>query len=444
MSAGVSAALDFFKFLELSVMTTSPEPGGRSFSDVRMRGFAERTPVEDALRWLDQHVQALESETVPLSDAAGRILASDVTSHVDVPGFDRAMMDGFALRAADTLGASSYNPLSLSVRGDAFAGHPFEGVVRSGQAVRIMTGAPVPDGADAVLPVEKTDTDPEDPHKMLAQGETSPGKHVGRRGEDVAAGSTVLRSGRRLRPQDLGVLSSVGMAEVAVVRRPLVRLIVTGDELLPAGTPPKPNQTVDANSPVLEALITRDGGLVAHAGILPDDPQPLRDALLAEADVLIVSGGTSVGQEDHVPRLLAELGELAVHGIAMRPSSPTGLGRIGRRFVFLLPGNPVSCLCAYDFFAGRTIRALGGRSKQWPYATITAALRRKLVSVVGRLDYARVALVEEEVEPLAISGAANLSSTTRADGFVIIPADSEGHPAGARVEVFLYDRVSSP
>jgi len=368
------------------------------------------------------------------------VLAADVVSQVDVPGFDRAMMDGFALRAADTLGASGYNPLPLTILGDAFAGHPFGGTLHTGEAVRIMTGAPLPAGADAVLPAEKTDTDPKDPHKLFAQGEISPGKHVGRQGEDVDAGATVLVSGRRLRPQDLGVLSSVGRAEVPVVRQPRVRLVVTGDELLPAGTRPQPNQTVDANTPVLKALITRDGGLVAHGDILPDDPQRLRDAMLAEADVLIVSGGTSVGQEDHLPRLLAELGELAVHGIAMRPSSPTGLGRIGRRPVFLLPGNPVSCLCAYDFFAGRAIRVLGGRAKRWPYRTTTATLRRKLVSVVGRLDYARVALVEGEVEPLAISGAAILSSTTRADGFVVIPADSEGFPAGAPVDVFLYDQ----
>jgi molybdopterin molybdotransferase len=154
--------------------------------------------------------------------------------------------------------------------------------------------------------------------------------------------------------------------------------------------------------------------------------------------VVLVSGGSSVGQEDHVPRLLAEAGELAIHGIAMRPSSPTGMGRIGETLVFLLPGNPVSCLCAYDFFAGRAIRALAGRSRDWPYRRVRCRLSRKLVSTVGRVDYARVQVSDEGIEPLAISGAAVLSSTTRADGFVIIPADSEGYAEGAEVVVLLY------
>ncbi len=153
---------------------------------------------------------------------------------------------------------------------------------------------------------------------------------------------------------------------------------------------------------------------------------------------MIVSGGSSVGIEDLAPTLLAKHGDLAIHGIAMRPSSPTGLGRIEHRLVFLLPGNPVSCLCAYDFFAGRAIRALGGRTKTWPYRPIRAMLTRKLSSTIGRLDYARVRVIEGAVEPLAIGGASVLSSTTRADGFVIVPADSEGFAAGADVEVWLY------
>jgi molybdopterin molybdotransferase len=172
--------------------------------------------------------------------------------------------------------------------------------------------------------------------------------------------------------------------------------------------------------------------------MVADDPEAILAALRDQADVVLVSGGSSVGQEDHAPRLLAQHGQLAIHGIAMRPSSPAGMGRLGRQLVFLLPGNPVSCLCAYDFFAGRAIRRLGGRDPDWPYRRVRLALRRKLVSVVGRVDYARVARVGEEVEPVAIGGASVLSSTIRADGFVIIPGDSEGFPAGSQVEVFLY------
>jgi molybdopterin molybdotransferase len=158
-----------------------------------------------------------------------------------------------------------------------------------------------------------------------------------------------------------------------------------------------------------------------------------------DVDCVIVSGGSSVGLEDHAPRLLVQHGELAIHGIAIRPSSPTGMGRLEDRLVFLLPGNPVSCLCAYDFFAGRAIRAMAGRDRHWPYRSHTLRLRRKLVSTVGRVDYARVAVQDELVEPIAVTGASLLTSTTRAEGFVVVPPDSEGYPAGAEVQVYFYE-----
>jgi molybdopterin molybdotransferase len=177
---------------------------------------------------------------------------------------------------------------------------------------------------------------------------------------------------------------------------------------------------------------------VDFPGLVPDECDAIREALHAAADVVIVSGGSSVGIEDLAPTLVARHGELAIHGIAMRPSSPTGLGRIDHRLVFLLPGNPVSCLCAYDFFAGRAIRALGGRSRAWPYRQIRARLARKISSPIGRLDYARVRVVDGTVEPLSVGGASVLSSTTRADGFVVVPGDSEGFAPGTDVEVWLY------
>jgi len=401
-----------------------------------MRGFARRTTVADALAWLDGQLARLPEETVPLGEAAGRVLAREVISRVDVPGFARSMMDGFAVRAADTLGASPYNRLDLAVIGQSLPGRPWHGEVGRQQAVRIMTGAPLPVGADAVLPAELVEIQRE---RVLVQGEVSPGKHVGRIGEDIAAGATVLRAGRLLRPQDVGVLASIGVGRVEVVRRPRVRIVVTGDELLPAGCEPAGSRIVDSNGPMLAALVRRDGGVAVDSGIVPDQPEAVLEAMRSEADLVLVAGGSSVGQEDHAPRLLAEHGELGIHGIAMRPSSPTGMGLLDGRLVFLLPGNPVSCLCAYDFFAGRAVRVLGGRTADWPYRSLRARLARKIVSTVGRLEYMRVRLVEGRVEPLAIGGASVLSSTTRADGFVLIPPDSEGHPPGAEVEVFLYD-----
>lgn len=407
------------------------------FHDVRMRGFRDRTEVADVLRLVDERIGTLGAEAVPLADAAGRVLAVPVVADVAVPGFDRAAMDGYALRAEETFGASPYNPLALRVVGESLPGNPYRGRLAPGQAVRIMTGAPVPDGADAVLPVEQTQ---EADGVVQVSEPISPLRHVGRRGEDIAPGRTVFPAGRRLRPQDVGLLASIGVGVVQAIRRPRIDVLITGNELLPAGARPEGYRIVDSNSPMLAALIERDGGLARVGAILPDCRDTIRAALLgSDADVLLVSGGSSVGKEDHAPSLVAELGELPIHGVALRPASPTGVGFVRDRAVFLLPGNPVSCLCAYDLFAGRAVRRLGGRSPDWPYRTTTVALAAKISSAVGRVDYVRVRLTDAGAEPLAVSGASLLSTTTVADGFLLVPAGLEGYPAGERVTVHLYD-----
>jgi molybdopterin molybdotransferase len=413
-------------------------PHKTATADVRMRGFVQRHTVEEALAWLDAQLEPLPPEDIPLRLAAGRVLAAPVISDVDVPGFDRATMDGYAVVADSTEGAGQYSRLTLAVIGDSMPGCPFDGCVSAGEAVRVMTGAPMPPGANAVLPAEYVEAEDTARH-ISALAAVSPGKNVGARGEDIVHGTTLMKPGRALRAQDLGVLSSIGQGTVTVIRRPRVRLAVTGNELLPCGSRPEGFHIVDANGPMLAALTERDGGIVDFPGLVRDNDTAILEALHAEADIVIVSGGSSVGIEDLAPMLVAQHGVLAVHGIAMRPSSPTGLGRVGNRLVFLLPGNPVSSLTAYDFFAGRAIRALGGRSKEWTYRSLRGVLTRKISSPIGRLDYARVKIVDGQVEPLAIAGASLLSSTTRADGFLIIGDDSEGFPAGAEVEVFLYD-----
>jgi molybdopterin molybdotransferase len=418
--------------------------GKEVVDDVRMRGFAKRQTVSAALAWLDSQLQPLACEAVPLRMAAGRVLAEAVVSEFDVPGFDRATMDGYAVVACSTEGATSYSPLPLTVVGDSMPGCPFDGCISAGEAVRVMTGAPIPQGADSVLPAELVDADSRvftegGPRRMNALASVSPGKNLGTQGEDIRRGTTLLQPGRLLRPQDLGVLSSVGVGEVPVIRRARVRLVVTGNELLESGSRPHGFQIADANGPMLAALVERDGGVVDFPGLVRDDGNSILEALHSDVDVVIVSGGSSVGIEDLAPGLVARHGELAVHGIAMRPSSPTGMGRIGHRLVLLLPGNPVSSLCAYDFFAGRAIRALGGRSKAWPYRMVRGALIKKISSAIGRLDYSRVRVSDGLVEPLSIGGASLLSSTTRADGFVVVSDDSEGFAAGAEVDVWLYD-----
>lgn len=404
-----------------------------------MRGFASRSTVAEAWAWINTHAQPLPAMEVRLDRAADRVLAADVVSPVDVPAFDRAMMDGFALRGAETQAASTYNPLEFQIVGESRPGQPFLHPVQPGQAVRIMTGAPLPAGCDAVLPAERCETAQA---TLRALDEVPPLRHVSRRGEDIAAGSRVLCAGRRLRPQDVGVLSSIGLRRVPVVRRPRVALLITGNEVGPPGAPAPPHGVADANGPMLAALLRRDGAVVRRRCRIPDCRERLCVQLrlaAGDADVVLVSGGSSVGEEDFAPLVLAELGELAIHGVAMRPSSPAGMGRIGQALVFLLPGNPVSCLCAYDFFAGRAVRLLAGRPGGFPYRCVRLPLARKLASAVGRVDYARVQIVNDRVEPLAISGASLLTSTTSADGFIVVPEELEGYPEGALVDVFLYD-----
>ena len=405
--------------------------------DVRMKGFAERADVEEVETFLASHAHALSSEPVRLLECVGRVLADDVVAAVDVPGFPRSAMDGYAVRGEETFGASAYDPIAQPLVGLSLPGAPLGRPLEPGEAARIMTGAPVPDGADAVVMAEVCE---ERDGKVEITEPVAPSKNVGVVGEDIRSGDLVLRAGRRLRPQDAGLLSSIGVGRVSCVRRPRVRLVVTGDELLEAGSTPSGAYIVDSNSVVLRGLIARDGGDALPFEILPDVPERIRDAMRdAEADVVLVSGGSSVGQEDHAPRLLAELGELDFHGISMRPSSPTGVGRIGQTFVFLLPGNPVSCLAAYEFFAGPTLRALGGRRRAWPHRRLHLPLARKIASAIGRTDYVRVAVEEGRAVPLATSGASILSSTVRAAGAVIVPRGLEGMPEGAVVEVLAYD-----
>lgn len=409
--------------------------------DVRMRGFSERADVEDVLAFLARETRPLGPEAVPLLECFGRVLAEDVASSADVPGFARSAMDGYAIQGTASFGASAYEPIRFAIVGTALPGRPFPGRLEPGQAVRIMTGAPIPEAADAVAKAEICE---EREGGVLVSEPVAPRKNVGAVGEDIRRGDRVLARGRRLRPQDVGLLASIGRAEVACVRKPKVRLLVTGDELLAAGSVPSGARIVDSNSVVLRGLVARDGGIVLPFEIVPDVPEQIRAWMADPApDVLIVSGGTSVGQEDHAPRLLAELGHLDYHGLSMRPSSPTGIGRIDGRFVFLLPGNPVSCLAAYEFFAGPTIRALGGRSRAWPHRRLQVPLARKLASEVGRTDYVRVALEAGRAIPLATAGASILSSTVRAAGAVIVPREREGYAEGEVVELLLYDDDAS-
>jgi molybdopterin molybdotransferase len=403
--------------------------------DIRMRGFRERSSVEEALEAALDGVSPLPPEPVPVTIAAGRVLAVDVVSTVDVPAFRRSMMDGYAVRAEDTYGATAYNPIPLRVVGTSMPGTVPNDHVTAGHCVTIVTGAPMPNGADAVLMVEHTNGSGD---QIEATAPVPSGRNVGRVGEDVAIGDEIFASGRRLLPQDVGLLSAIGHDPVEVVRRPAVRIIVSGDELLPPGASATGTKIVDSNSPMLSALVERDGGVPEVIRLL-DEEGAMEEALARPGtDVIVTAGAASVGSEDRVPVLVDRLGALTIHGITMRPSAPTGIGTILGVRVVILPGNPVSCLAAYDFFAGPVVRSLGGRCPDWPYPAVRRNLARRIVSEVGRTDYARVVIDGDLVDPVAISGSSVLSSVTGASGFVVVPAALEGYPEGTEVTVYCY------
>lgn len=409
------------------------------FFDVRMVGFRDRASVADVLQLLESRTAILSGERVPVATSCGRVLAEAIVSPVSVPGFDRAAMDGYAVRAEDTTGATTAHPRTLTIVGDARPARPFAGTARGGEAIRITTGAPIPAGTDAIVKAESALPEP-DGSRVRVQESVPPGKHFGRIGEDIAKGVAVLPAGRRLRPQDVGLIASIGLGTVPVVRCPRVAILVTGNELLPPGSVSGHFQIIDSNSPMLAALVARDGGECFPVRYVPDDYDAIRIALRETvADVVLISGGSSVGVEDHVPRAVADLGELPVHGVAIRPAGPMGVGFLSpSSIVFLLPGNPVSCLCAYDLFAGRVVRRLGGREWELPYRRETCTLEAPIHSAIGRMDYVRVTIENGRARPIANRGASNLSGAVAADGFVLVEAQYENLTEGDAVEVWRY------
>jgi molybdopterin molybdotransferase len=404
--------------------------------DIRMRGFATRHDVDEALALLKPRIATLPSEMIGLDEGLDRVLAEDIVAAVDVPHFDRSAVDGYGVRARDTFGASDYNPIPLTLKGEILPGRALDITLGAQEAVRIMTGAPLPPGADAVVMAEYAE---EEGERVNILQPIAPFKNVGRTGEDIRRGDAVLKCGRKLRPQDLGVLASIQRARIAVYRRPTVALIITGNELVSVHEPLTGCKIGDSNSFTLAGLSRRLGALPVRKGILRDDYQVIRDAIRnATEDVLIVTGGSSVGAEDFAPLIIQELGELVVHGVAMRPSSPVGFGFIQQRPIFLIPGNPVSALVAFDAFVGPTLQLMQGLQPVYPYAKVHGRLTRKIASAIGRVDFVRVRYTAAGVEPLRVTGASILSSTTRADGFVIVDKNSEGLDEGQEVEVYIY------
>jgi len=391
--------------------------------------------LAEVAAWIDGQLSPLPEETVPLAELCGRVLAYDVKCKHDVPSFERAIVDGFAVRSADVRQAAE-KPVALQLVGVVRPGVAPSITLESGRAAEIIAGAALPHGADAVVPV--TDASVED-RQVIVTGAVASGDNVERRGEDIAAGARPLTAGRRLRPHDVSLLSQMGVPVADVTRQVRVRVVATGDELAPAGVFTKGPRVPDANSPMLACLIDRDGGIPLASGIVHDDPAAILAALQDEGDIVLVTGGSRVGPIDHAATLVAKHGELKFDGLPLRPGHQTGVGRMEHRLVFLLPGNPLECLCAYDAVVGPVIRQLSGASGVLPYRTGLATLAADIASTAGQLDYVCVKLAGEIATPIPTGRVAVLAAATEADGFVLVPAEAGKLAAGSEVEVYLYD-----
>jgi molybdopterin molybdotransferase len=380
-------------------------------------------------------------ETVSLDDALARVPADPITASHALPGFARATVDGFAVRAADTYGASEGLPSYLDLAGEARMGRPPETEVRPGTAVAIATGAPLPPGADAVLKVEHSQSPTPELVEVLRP--VTPGEGMVRSDEDAAAGTELARTGRPLRAQDLGMLAAAGITEVPVFARPRVAIVSTGDELVPGATPElSPGQVRDSSAPALGALIREAGGEPHFTGIAPDDRAALVTRLreaLPDSDVVVISAGSSVGARDETAAAIASLGEPGIwcHGLSLKPGKPTLLADLGGVPVIGLPGNPRSALVVFRLIGMPIVRLVGGCTEPPPEPAVRARLTRDLPSAAGRLDVVQVRLHGEDAEPL-FGSSSLLSILTAADGYLVVPEAATGLAAGSAVEVALY------
>jgi molybdopterin molybdotransferase len=412
-----------------------------------MAQFLKVKTADEVLSILDC-VKPLRPEQVSLELACGRRLASDITASEPVPQFARATMDGFAVRARDTFGASESLPALLETSGEVVMGEAPRVVVSQGKAVEIPTGGMLPEGADAVVMVEYTAT--LDNTTIEVTRPVAPGENVLKAGEDIAPGAALFRKGARLRPQDIGVLAALGIVDLEVTRVPRVALISTGDEIVPVPVRPLPPGKVrDINSFSLAALIESAGARIGMREMvsdsLEDQASVCREAI-ADHDVIVLSGGSSVGVRDYTTRVLSALpeSELLVHGVAIRPGKPTIFGRAGRVLFWGLPGQPVSALITCQAFVLPSLWKLQGmmETELPPARSLRAILNRQLPSVHGRTDYFPVSVSrgtggDPEASPVfGKSGA--ISILTRADGYVVIPEHVEGLDPGTEVSVFLF------
>jgi molybdenum cofactor synthesis domain-containing protein len=402
-----------------------------------MRPFGDVISLDAARAILDTTGTPVERiETVPLGDANGRVVATDVVAHGDVPPFSRAGMDGYAVRAVDTVGASRTNPRTLAKIGTLYTGQVSPISVGAGQCIEISTGAPMPDGADAVIMVEETDLDAADSVRIFA--EAKPQQNVGRQGADIRSGQVVVGAGVTLNASRIGALAAVGTVSVEVYDKPSVAILSTGNEVVVPGGPLAPGHIYDVNRFTISAVVAENGGVPRAFPPAPDSLDALLSTVdeLVAHDIIVFSGGSSVGERDLIRDAIAAKGRLLFHGVAVKPGKPTGLGIVQGKPVFAMPGYPTSCLSNALILLVPMLRRLA-RLPAKVSRTVTLPLAQRVASAAGRHQFYTVRVENGAAVP-AFKASGDITSMSRADGYIEIPANVDHVDEGTPVDVTLF------
>jgi molybdopterin molybdotransferase len=400
-----------------------------------MKPFGKLLPRADAIRIINENVkQITRTESVPLEEATGRVLASDISAGFNVPPFTRARMDGYAVKAKDTTGASKTKTRKLKLIGVGYAGEPFEGTVGDAECIEIATGSPLPKGADAVVMVEYTRLSGKTVEVMH---ETRPAENITPEGKDIKAGEVVVRNGEVLGPGKVGALAALGIASVKVYAKPRVAIYGTGNEIAPQGQPLRPGQVYDVNSYTLTGIVEANGCAALRRGLVRDDREAIIAALKETAafDVGIFNGGSSVGSRDLVAGVVGELGIVHFHGLQVKPGKPTLFAIVDGTPIFGMPGYPTSCLSNAYVFLIPALRKL---------ARLPAAEMRKIrarldkpIERDGQREYFCTVRVEDGKAIPVFKGSSDITSMTHADGLVIVPRGTGKLKSGTKVDVYV-------
>ena len=400
-----------------------------------MRPIKRLIQLDEALRLVFDRVRPVErSENIGIREAIGRVSASDVISKVFVPPFARSAMDGYAVRASDTFGATRSKPKNLKVIEAIYAGTVAKKPLSKGQSTEIATGAMLPKGADAVVMVEDTELVK---GRVILTSPVHPGQNVSRKGEDIVPGTKVLSKGEMLNPSKIGALAAIGCETVRVFAKPVVGVVPTGNEIAPLGSTLKPGQVYDINSYTLCGVVDSNGGESRKLGIVDDTVRALTHAIRegSDCDILVFSGGSSVGERDIILDVLEKEGKVVFHGIAVKPGKPTLFGTVGRQLVFGMPGYPTACLSNAYIMLRPVLRKMA-RLPDDPPASVRARMSKRVVSTTGRTQFLTVRLEDGVAHP-AFKESGAITSMAFADGYVVIPSDVDLLEKDEEVLVYL-------